>query len=98
MPEIFLSYANEDRETAGKVAALLESAGWTVWWDRRIPAGRTWRDVIEDALTEMRCMVVLWSSHSVDSHWVKEEAEEARAVNKLMPVLIESVRLWNWTP
>lgn len=91
MPEIFLSYANEDRETAGKVAALLESAGWTVWWDRRIPAGRTWRDVIEDALTEMRCMVVLWSSHSVDSHWVKEEAEEARAVNKLVPVLIEAV-------
>lgn len=91
MAEIFLSYANEDREMAGKVAALLESAGWTVWWDRRIPAGRTWRSVIEDALTEMRCMVVLWSSHSIDSHWVKEEAEEARALEKLVPVLIEPV-------
>lgn len=91
MAEIFLSYANEDRETAARVAALLESAGWTVWWDRRIPAGRTWRSVIEDALTEMRCMVVLWSSHSIDSHWVKEEAEEARALEKLVPVLIEPV-------
>ncbi|MBM4259933.1 MAG: TIR domain-containing protein [Deltaproteobacteria bacterium] len=91
MAEIFLSYANEDRETAGRVAKLLESAGWTVWWDRRIPAGRTWRSVIEDALTEMRCMVVLWSSNSIDSHWVKEEAEEARALNKLIPVLIEPV-------
>jgi TIR domain len=41
MADIFLSYANEDRESARAVAGLLESAGCTVWWDRRIPAGRT---------------------------------------------------------
>jgi hypothetical protein len=92
MANIFLSYANEDRETARAVAGLLESAGWTVWWDRRIPAGRTWRSVIEEALREMRCMVVLWSANSVESDWVKEEAEEGRALGKLIPVLIESVK------
>ena len=92
MADIFLSYANEDRESARAVAGLLESAGCTVWWDRRIPAGRTWRSMIEEALRDMRCMVVLWSSHSVDSDWVKEEAEEARAVGKLVPVLIEAVK------
>jgi hypothetical protein len=92
MADIFLSYANEDRETARAVAGLLESAGCTVWWDRRIPAGRTWRSMIEEALRDMRCMVVLWSSHSVDSDWVKEEAEEARALGKLIPVLIEPVK------
>ncbi|HSE86909.1 MAG TPA: TIR domain-containing protein [Candidatus Binatia bacterium] len=92
MADIFLSYANEDRETARAVAGLLESAGCTVWWDRRIPAGRTWRSMIEEALRDMRCMVVLWSTHSVDSDWVKEEAEEARAVGKLIPVLIEPVK------
>jgi hypothetical protein len=92
MADIFLSYANEDRETARAVAGLLESAGCTVWWDRRIPAGRTWRSMIEEALREMRCMVVLWSSHSVDSDWVKEEAEEARALGRLIPVLIEPVK------
>jgi hypothetical protein len=92
MADIFLSYANEDRETARAVAGLLESAGCTVWWDRRIPAGRTWRSMIEEALRDMRCMVVLWSTHSVDSDWVKEEAEEARALGKLIPVLIEPVK------
>jgi hypothetical protein len=91
-PIIFLSYASEGREAARAVAGLLESAGCTVWWDRRIPAGRTWRSMIEEALRDMRCMVVLWSSHSVDSDWVKEEAEEARAVGKLVPVLIEPVK------
>src|SRR5262249_23922337 len=35
---------------------------------------------------------VLWSTHSVESDWVKEEAEEARAVGKLIPVLIEPVK------
>jgi TIR domain/Bacterial Ig-like domain (group 2) len=92
MADIFLSYANEDRETARAVAGLLESAGWTVWWDRRIPAGRTWRSVIEEALREMRCMVVLWSANSVESDWVKEEAEEGRGMGKLIPVMIESVK------
>jgi hypothetical protein len=48
--------------------------------------------MIEEALRDMRCMVVLWSSHSVESDWVKEEAEEARALGKLIPVLIEPVK------
>jgi hypothetical protein len=92
MADIFLSYANEDREKARAVTGLLESSGWSVWWDRRVPAGRTWRSMIEEALRDMRCMVVLWSTHSVESDWVKEEAEEARALGKLIPVLIEPVK------
>jgi hypothetical protein len=92
MADIFLSSANEDRATARAGAGLLDSAGCTVWWDRRIPAGRTWRSMIEEALRDMRCMVVLWSTHSVESDWVKEEAEEARALGRLVPVLIEPVK------
>lgn len=92
MADIFLSYANEDRKSAAQVARMLESVGWRVWWDRRIPAGRTWRSMLEDALREMRCMVVLWSHSSVNSPWVTEEAEEARRLGKtIVPVLIQAV-------
>src|SRR5215471_8549609 len=91
MVDIFLSYAKEDREVARRIAALLGNAGWVVWWDRRIPAGRTWRSVLEEALREMRCMVVLWSTHSIESDWVRDEADEARVRKKLVPVLIEAV-------
>lgn len=52
MADIFISYANEDRDTAARLAAHLESAGWRVWWDRRIPAGRTWRAVLAEALVD----------------------------------------------
>jgi hypothetical protein len=58
MADIFISYANEDRVSAAQLARTLETAGWRGGWDRRIPAGRTWRVVLEDALRDMRCMVV----------------------------------------
>ena len=40
----------------------------------------------------MRCMIALWSKHSVGSPWVTEEAEEARRLGKtLVPILIQRV-------
>lgn len=92
MADIFLSYTEKDRDIARRMAAMLGSAGWTVWWDRRIPAGETWRSVLEHALENMRCMVVLWSAHSIESEWVYEEASEGRRLGRLVPVLIEAVR------
>ncbi|MBT9553551.1 MAG: toll/interleukin-1 receptor domain-containing protein [Hydrogenophaga sp.] len=92
MTDIFLSYTERDRDTARRVAEALGSVGWSVWWDRRIPAGETWRSVLEHALEDMRCMVVLWSTKSVESEWVYEEASEGRRLGKLVPVMIETVR------
>ncbi len=93
MADIFLSYANEDHEVARALAEILKSAGWTVWWDRRIPAGRQWHSVLDEALSDARCMIVLWSAHSVKSPWVVEEAEEGRRRRvKLVPVQIASVQ------
>ena len=92
MADIFLSYAEEDRDAARRIVGVLEGHGWTVWWDRRIPTGKTWRSVIEDGIRDMRCMVVLWSRHSVGSEWVNEEAEEGRVAGKLMPIMIERVK------
>ncbi|MBS1140858.1 MAG: hypothetical protein H6R13_2311 [Proteobacteria bacterium] len=92
MTDIFLSYTERDRDTARQIAEVLGSAGWSVWWDRRIPAGETWRSVLDQALAEMRCMVVLWSAKSIESEWVYEEASEGRRQGKLVPVMIENVR------
>ena len=91
MADIFLSYATEDRATASQVACRLEARGFTVWWDRKIPAGMTWRQVIENALNDMGCMVVLWSQNSIASAWVSEEAEEGRTRARLVPALLEPV-------
>jgi len=92
MADIFLSYAEEDRERARQIADLLELCGWSVWWDRKVPAGKTWRQVLEESIHSMRCMVVLWSHSSIESRWVYEEAEEGYLANKLLPALIERVK------
>jgi hypothetical protein len=92
MSDIFISYARGDRETAQALAAALERRGWSVWWDRNIPPGRTFDEVIESQLAEARCVIVLWSKASVASEWVKSEASDAKERHLLVPVLIEQVR------
>jgi hypothetical protein len=88
---IFISYASQDRDTARDLAGRFEAHGHSVWWDRTIPPGRVYDEVIQEALHAARCVVVLWSSHSVQSNWVKVEAEESAARGLLVPVLIERV-------
>lgn len=51
MSDVFLSYAAEDRERVERLAWALAELGWSVWWDRDIPAGKTFDAVIEEALT-----------------------------------------------
>ena len=73
MADIFLSYVREDRKKAETLAEALQSEGWSVWWDRQIPVGRKWDEVIEDALSNTRCIIVLFSKQSVLSDWVRSE-------------------------
>jgi hypothetical protein len=89
--DIFISYAHEDRPRAQMLAQTLEFHGWSIFWDRRIPIGKTWRDTIGKELSDARCVIVLWSRSSIKSDWVHEEAEDARRRGILVPVLIEDV-------
>ncbi|MBV9889814.1 MAG: TIR domain-containing protein [Rhizobacter sp.] len=89
MSDIFISYARQDRERAGLLAHALEQRGWSVWWDREIPPGRTFDDVIEEALGAARCAVVLWSHASAASAWVRNEASDALQRQMLIPALID---------
>lgn len=93
MHDIFISYAREDTDTAHHIAEALESKGFDVWWDREIPTGSTFDAVIEKAIDEAKCIVVLWSKHSVASEWVRIEAAEGRHRNILVPILIEDVEI-----
>ncbi len=61
-PDIFISYAREDEEWVRPLAAELERRGRSVFWDRRIPAGKSWRSHIGKAVKAARCVVVVWSA------------------------------------
>ncbi|MCB0110977.1 MAG: toll/interleukin-1 receptor domain-containing protein [Caldilineaceae bacterium] len=93
MADIFLSYTNQDRRHAEQLAESLQRLGWSVWWDRYVPPGRTFDEVIDEALVNAKCIVVLWSPRSVRSAWVKEEAAEGRSRNILIPIIVEDTKL-----
>jgi hypothetical protein len=58
LSDIFISYAEEDREQARRLAEALKAQGWSVFWDRTILPGKTWRQVIDTTLHEARCVIV----------------------------------------
>ena len=93
MSDIFISYASEDRDRVKPLAKALENQGWSVWWDRTIPPGKTFDQVIEEAINAARCVVVLWSKISIKSDWVKEEANIGKERNILVPARIDPVDL-----
>jgi TIR domain len=91
--DVFLSYATPDRSTAQAVAMALSKSGWSVWWDRTIPPGYVFDEVIQTALDSAKCVVVLWSRASVSSDWVKTEASEGAKRRILVPAMIEEVTI-----
>ena len=92
MADIFISYAREDETRVRELVRALEKHGWSIFWDRRIPTGKTWQSYIGQALSDARLVIVAWSHHSITSDWVIEEANDAKERGCLVPVLLDPVK------
>ena len=84
---IFISYAQEDTELAAEIASKLESQGFNVWWDIKIPTGSTFDQVIENRMNQCAVAIVIWTQNSISSAWVRAEAATAHEQGKLVPVI-----------
>lgn len=93
MPEVFISYAREDRDTAQALAQALALGGVDVWWDRALTGGGDFAQEIERHLVSAGVALVLWSSASIRSDFVRDEAARARDLKKLLPVRIAECEL-----
>ena len=93
MADVFISYKKEDLRRVEPLARALSAAGYEVWWDHRIPAGRSYRDVIGAALQSAKCVMVVWSNLSAGAQWVLDEADEGKRRGVLLPVLIDDVEI-----
>jgi adenylate cyclase len=89
--DVFLSYSSNDRTRAMNIAVALERSGLSVWSDGELHAGSEFAIEIEGELASARAIVVIWSSASVASEWVRDEATQGRDTNRLVPVLIEPI-------
>src|SRR5215469_133866 len=93
MTDIFISYASLDRPRVKPLVDALQQQGWSVWWDRTILAGKTFDRVIEAALKDSRCVIVLWSGASIESDWVLTEADEGKRRAILVPAMLDDVNI-----
>ena len=92
MGGVFVSYAREDVAKAKTIARALENASFDVWFDEKIFSGSEFSREIEEALARAGAVVVLWSQHSVQSPWVRDEAAEGRDSGRIVPVLLDECR------
>lgn len=73
--------------------ALVETAGFSVWWDQKLVAGRNYDRAILDEIDASKCVVVCWSVTSVHSDWVRGEAKIALDSDKIVPVAFDDSRI-----
>ena len=92
MADVFVSYTRDDEPKARQLAQTLTAQGWDVWWDRHIPTGQVFSEVIQHQLEHAACVVVLWSRASIASEYVRDEATVAKERAALVPALIDDVR------
>jgi hypothetical protein len=89
MAEVFVSYGTIDRSKALPIVQALERQGWSVFWDRQIPPGKKWQDVLERQLRRAKCVVVLLTRQSVSSSWVTFEASIALERRIIVPLMLD---------
>src|SRR5262245_39853946 len=90
MHELFISYCRHDSDAANALADTLSKAGLAGGLEREaIQEGDAFDTQIEEAIAQTRVVIVIWSEHSVKSHWVRAEAAYALGKHKLLPISID---------
>ncbi len=100
MHQVFISYASDKGETeasdlqaAETVCSALEAQGIKCFIAHRdIEPGDDWLNTLLDAVEQCKVMVLVVSSNTHKSEWVKDEIAFARDLNiKIIPFRIEDV-------
>ncbi|MCY3730218.1 MAG: toll/interleukin-1 receptor domain-containing protein [Rhodospirillaceae bacterium] len=93
--EVFLSHSSADRAFTTSVADVLRRHGVPVWYsDEDILGAQQWHDEIGAALRRCDWLVLVLSTSSVASTWVKRELvfslQQDRFDGKIVPILYSS--------
>lgn len=87
---IFLSYSRKDDEIMRRVREALKAKHLLVWVDEEglNPGTRSWKKVIQRAIDDTGCVVVILSPDAKESEWVEAELDYAESQGKtIFPIL-----------
>ena len=92
---IFCSYSRRDSDFAERIVNFVSSRGYSVWMDQSgIDGASIWTESIVEAIDESGAVILLVSSHSVNSPHVLKEISLAMGKNKVVfPLIIEKTDL-----
>ena len=92
---VFISYSTKNQQEANAIRYYLEKNGINTWMaPYDIPPGNTYAKVINQAIQQCSCCVLVLSNESQQSMWVPREIERAINYHKiLIPISIETVIL-----
>jgi len=93
MADVFISYARSTESCARALAEAIESEGHSVWYDARLPAHRTYGDVIQEQIDAAKAVLIIWSNEAARSQWVRSEADRGRHNGTLVQVRIDDCKL-----
>lgn len=94
-PKIFISYAWENQASAKQLQQALQTVGAEVFVDyTSIQGGESLPTRISQALRWCDTLILLWSQHAMNSHWVELEWTSALALKRhLIPCKLDKTPL-----
>jgi queuine/archaeosine tRNA-ribosyltransferase len=108
LADIAIIYAREDKPLITALDAALRKCGWSVWWDDLL-TGDAFPKEIQAQLEAAGCVVVVWSRHSSNKEWVREEGRfvkergrpliQVKAEKVVVPIGFgqdEAIELMDW--
>ncbi len=93
-PFVFLSYSHSDKQIAEGVIVGLKRKMCRVFYDEGLTPGESWNDELAEKVIKCNCVVVLLTTNSVASKYVRSELNYAIAKDKtIIPILIGNTQL-----
>jgi len=90
--DVFVSYARDDVPNVLSDVRWLESAGYDVWFDSYIEAGKEWANELASAIDRSRFVIFFASARSIVSpHCLNEVAYATDAHKVVVPIYLEQV-------
>lgn len=93
LPKIFVCYKRDDTETVKKLITKLRRnfGSENVWFDRMIPAGEVWQEMIYAQIEQCDVVVFFVSNEALKSPYCRDECEYASDLGKaIIPAVIRS--------
>src|SRR5262245_29276700 len=89
MVDVFISYSQAERERILPIADNLRALKIEVWFDEQLVPGTSFTLEISTITLQCKAQLVCWSLASVNSDWVRGEAEIGRQRGVLVAAMIE---------